>query len=486
VSQVALLVALHGLGVAIALAWGPRARPALACALGFPIGLAAVVAVALPVLAIGLPYGPALLGAVAIVAGLAVRGARRRGLDRRGRRVALAWTAGFAAAAAAAATVNLSHLNYDSHQLVALGRAVALDGGFEAGVLERLASWGVFQVIAQSLAVLIGAPYLDALAPVLAASLLGLLAALLAAGAALAGPLGRRGALAIALVVAATASLGMLERHAVFVHTNLGSALYLLAFVGTWWLAEVTDDPSGLPVAFGALLGFALQRIEAPLIALGVVAIAVLPSRLPRPAIGPPLAAVSLAIAMWFLYLAREAPPVGPFLTTGSCVAIAGATLAGLAAWRLLGRPRLAPLARHAPAAAAIALGLGLAALFATRPGHMAASLGAWVRDLTELPQWGASAYLLAALAIAAAALPAPPAARRIVGLGVVLVLGMILALAAGRVPYRFHVDDSANRMTLHVLPLLLLYVGLAWVPTVNRPAAAPSAAASASDATAS
>ena len=56
----------------------------------------------------------------------------------------------------------------------------------------------------------------------------------------------------------------MLFRHSFYIHTNFGSAIYLLVFCSFYWLAELERDGALLPVAFLALTALALLGLLAP------------------------------------------------------------------------------------------------------------------------------------------------------------------------------------------------------------------------------
>jgi hypothetical protein len=90
----------------------------------------------------------------------------------------------------------------------------------------------------------------------------------------------------------------------------------------------------------------------------------------------------------------------------------------------------------------------------------MVESLRNWASNLFTQPLWGYSVYAMIALALIALGLPAPRF-RQAFAVGIPVYLGFVLLLALGRSPYRSYIDDSANRMTIHVVPLIFHYLGL-------------------------
>ena len=81
--------------------------------------------------------------------------------------------------------------------------------------------------------------------------------------------------LLVALVTSVLFSMSMLDFHILYVHSNLGTAIYLSTFVVLFWIAEVRGDPSYLPLAFISLAAFALHRTETPPVALLFLALMV-------------------------------------------------------------------------------------------------------------------------------------------------------------------------------------------------------------------
>jgi hypothetical protein len=475
-SQALLFLAMHMVGLAIAFAWGPRRHPALCCALAFPVGLAVMVLAALVLLSVQLPYSAwTLSAAVMIPTACAVVACRRAGLDRATLRLAAVWTAGFALVAVLLSHWNLSLMNWDSHRLVLLGGIIGREGTLEPRTLNELQAFGVFQVLAHSMAAFTRRDYLYSLQPVLGISLLPILAATLWYGLGRLGVSGWRRTAGIALIALALYSLYGFAHHLVFIHTNLGTAVYLFCFVVLFWLAEVENDPSGLPVAFLALTALAIHRIETPLVAL-IALVATIPTTdLPRRSITPLLAAFTALVSVWYVQLAFHVTADGRFLTPSRCIAIAAACAGFFGWWMVADRPRFQRLSRYVPALVCSAFALGLVAMFALKPDHMAKSLGHWLDGLATLPHWGYAWYGITASVLIASLAPPPPR-HRIFTVTIWLSLALTLMLSYARAPYRVALLDSANRMTIHVLPLLFFYIGLKAIPAVAGRASAPPA----------
>lgn len=472
--QLLLFVPLQLLGTALAMC-GLPAAPHLCGALGFPLGLAALVIVTLLATAFGVPFTAAsvaiAIAALAIGAGLALR---RRPPAAGTLPIVAGWAAAFGLAAAAASAVSWTTHTTDSHVFLAYARLVADDAGFAPGLLSNIASYGVFVIVAQALAGLLGMEYLYSLSPVLGLSFAASFAALLVAALRALAVAPRRRAAIAALVTIALFSTWFVQFHALYVHTNLGSALYLFVFVGLFWLAEVARDARPLPLAFLALAAFAIQRVEAPLVAALFAALMMLPTALSRRATTASYALFFAIVALWNLVLAATLGADDGFLTPARAIAMV-VLLAALFVVPWL--RQLGPLAWLAPRGgtlAALALALALALAFALKPGHMWTSTVALATNLTAFRHWGVVWPMLALLMLGGALAPRVVAARPL-ALGLILFFALILVLVAGRVPYRVSPSDSAVRMALHVVAIGFFYLGL----KLGALAASPSTTAS-------
>jgi len=463
-SQTPLFLAIYLVGLAINLASGLRRQPALACALAFPIGLAATVMVALLLLLAGIPYNAWTLAAgVVIPTALPVVVSRPR-LDGAALRLVAAWTAGFGLITLGLSHWNLSLMNWDSHRIVLLGGVLGHDGALEPRMLSELHSWGVFQIVAQSLSEFTRRDYLYSLQPVFGASFLSAFVVALWHATGRLGASGWRRTAGVALATTALASIYVFAHHLFFIHSNLGTAVYLFGFIVLYWLAELDEDPSTLPIAFLCLLAVAIHRIETPVVALIALVATTMTTDLPRRAITPSLAVFTVLVCGWYVLLASYVSPDSLFLTPARCVELA-AGVAGFFGWWMISRgPRLQAFNRRVPLLVSAAIVLALAAAFATKPDHMLISLGHWMGNLVTLPHWGYSWYGIVAAVVLALFTPPPPR-YRVFTLTIWLSLAYTLLLVYARLPYRIAILDSANRMTIHVLPLVFFYLGLKAVP---------------------
>jgi hypothetical protein len=378
----------------------------------------------------------------------------RRGLGRRELAVAGAWTVGFTAVTALLCVRNLVLVTNDSFSLVMLAIGVANDRALPPETIVMIDRWGVFQIVAQSLLVFTRQDFLYSLPLVLGASFAPVFALTLAA----APP--RRGIVVVALVTVALFTINTVQYHVVYLHTNWGSAIYLFGFVVLYWLAEIEGEPAYVAPAFLSLTGFALHRTENPLVSLLFVALTVAPSALPRRRIAPWFGLFVAMIVLWYEVIARHVSPEGAFLTPARCHLIAGTVAAAYAWWIASSSDRMRAINLRMPLVVAVVTALAVAVTFALRPDHMLRSAEAWIENLRTVRLWGQAWYVILALT-AIALWFEPPRFRSVFVVGIPAFFGVGLVLAYFGPGYRVGIGDSANRMTIHVVPLLFWYLAL-------------------------
>lgn len=475
-SQSFLFLAIQLLGLAVCMAVGPRRTPVLSCALAFPIGLAVTCLLALAMLICRVPYSPWSLGAaMAATAAAATIATARRGAHRRDLRVAGWWTLAFAIVCPALSHFNVAILTNDSDTILATSFSIASAGRLTPENMFWLDGFGVFQVLAHSMFGFTGREFLYALPLVLGLSFIPMFAVSLWHALDAAGAAARRRSWLVALVTAALFTLSMVDYHVVYIHTNLGSAIYLFGFLALFWIAEIRSDTTWLPPAFICLIAFALHRTETPLVALLFLALTVTGSDLPRRATTGWLAAFTASMVLWYEFLAQNI--VGKDFLTPARSRLLWVLAMLFFLWRLASRIRFVRLVdRWVPAIIGGLCMLALIAAFAAKPDHMTTSAAHWAKNLTELPLWGHSWFLIPLLIAIGLAIEPPPFRQPfVVGLTVYAAVILLLSFSLPN-PWRLGVGDSANRMTIHLLPSIFFYLALKFIPPLQRDAAPPSA----------
>ncbi|MBA2540537.1 MAG: hypothetical protein H0V17_12925, partial [Deltaproteobacteria bacterium] len=458
-------VALHVLGVVVCMAVGPWQRIWLCSALGFAVGLACMVFVSL---------GPLLLGAFnfgvmavlyATLLGVCISVAvNRQRWTRRTLQAAGIGVLGFAALCFPFCYWNFSAFSYDSHMFVMYGRAIGADGHLSSDMLQHLDKWGMFQVVAHAMSAFVKQDYLYGLAPAFAVSMLATFAVVLgeALGELRVGT--RHRALWICLAVIVLLAIPLFRFHVVYVHSNMGSSGYLLFFVTMFWLAEVKNDASYLPIAFLSLLAFTVLRVEAVPFALGFLLLTVMTTRVPRQQIVRWYLLYTVVLVAWFALLASIVPTDSVYLTPKKCLLFAAAIALLFAYWLVRDRWWFRRLTPYIPHLTVVACGLGIVAAYLTNEANMRESAEIWLDDLWTSTWWASIWKYVVVLAIVGVFLPAPPFRKSLV-LGVWLFFGLILILSSTGTAFGPDIDGSLIRMTIHILPIVVFYGALKFAP---------------------
>jgi hypothetical protein len=471
-SQALLFLAIHLVGLAVSFAIGPRRAPALCCALAFPIGLATAVIVTLAILLAGLPYTAWTLGgAIGAACAVALVGAVRRGIDRRDLRIAGLWTAAFAIACLTLTRFNVALSTIDSHRILSLAVILSNEGGLSPETAAQLDRQGVFQIIAHSLAGFTRSDFLHGLPLVLGLSFAPMFALTLWHGLGVVGAPIQRRWMAVALVTAALFTISMVDYHILYIHTNLGAGIYLFGYLALFWIAELERDEAWLPTAFLCLIAFALHRTETPLVALLFLVLTVAQSELPRRTLTLWLGLFTAVVAVWYEKLAHHVPTTA-FITPARS-RLVWILMAGFFCWWLASETRVVRrINGWLPAAVAGLSGLVVAASFAIKPHHMARSTANWAANLTDLPLWGNVWLFLPALMLLGL-LGRPPRFRHAFTVGLIAYAALVLVLSFFLAnPYRIGLGDSANRMTIHFVPLIFYYLAVKLAPPLFSGAA--------------
>jgi hypothetical protein len=468
VSQLILFVALHLLGVVVCMAVGPWQRSWLCSALGFAVGLACMVFLSLGMLLLGAFHiaTMAVLYAAVLSACIATAVKRRR-WNRRNLQVAGGSALGFVALCLPFCYYNFSSFSFDSHMFVLYGRVLGADGHLTLDMLERLNAWGVFQVVAHALGAFVRNDYLYALAPAFAVSMFATFAVALGEALAELGVPRRYRALWMGLSVAVLLAIPLLRFHVVYIHSNMPSSGYLLCFVALFWLAEVKQDTSYLPVALLALLAFTLLRVEAAPYAILFLILTVMGTRLPRRAILPWYLLYTTVVVGWFLLLAFNVPEDSVYLTPKKCLLFAVALALVFGYWLVKDRSLLRHVTRFLPHLTVAAVGAGILLAAVTHGDNMDISASIWLGEMWESAYWALIWKCAALLCVVGIFVPAPPFRAPLL-LGIWLFFGLTLIVAAMGSVFGPDIDGSLTRMTIHIVPIVFFYGALKFAPLLS------------------
>lgn len=465
--RTALLVAAwHLIGGLLLLGLRPRYPRAMLQASSVLWGAALYVAATLLLLVLHVPYT---LYTVSLVIVAALAALSWRAAERPARGALLALLAGSAvvgALGAAGEWLNIAPMTSDSSGQVLMGRSLALYGGLDpslAGWVSKDFGWfanfpAVVPVLHSS-AVFLGLPYHAGITPVLFVALLAAMSVVLFdalrewCGTWLAVLIPASGA---ALCV----SSFMFATQAFYVHNALPAAIGVLLFtVHAWWWQR-TGDAAYARLAALALVFYGTTRLEAfvygGLLLLPLFAHEGMTARLRAQCV----ALFSLPLALWYARLYTVTTEYSYMLTPTRAILMTAALAAlPLATW-LLERIGGAAAFRLAAALSLFGTAAVVALLWALRPGHMFVSAASIVQNCVAEGAWQYLWFVLVAGLVAAAGLPTFPG-HTLWSRGALAVFLLISVMSSAKNPYRLGWSDSANRLLVQFVPLIVVYLGL-------------------------
>lgn len=444
-------------------------RGALRVAASLPVGAAAFVTVELVALAVAPSVATpwtAMAATVALTAALAVRVRPAvRDVDRRPLAVGAVVVV---AAVVGSHLVPIANTTVDSFRYVAVGTLLARGQLVEVATLSLPLKRGIAMGSLYGLAPPdIG--YLRALGPLVGASTLAMLWTVLRRHVRLADR--RLGQVAAGAAVLLLASTHRWAFSALYVNSHALVALWLLALVLLCWAVARGELPAdGSTVCCVALLVTALTvaRPEGVLVVVLALAPVVLDPGVRRRWRAAVLGAAGAATLVWHAGVlgARVIAPAGREWP----VDVTGLIALGLVLWLVaLALPLVDRVVAVAPggrvgvlALAHGAVWLALAVGGLVNRETLLSAVEATIRNVTYDGLWGVSLIVLALLAAQGAVALAVDRADALLFPVVTFVpLGLLLGVVRGGAGYRVGAGDSLNRMLVHVVPLLVLYVGL-------------------------
>jgi hypothetical protein len=267
-------------------------------------------------------------------------------------------------------------------------------------------------------------------------------------------------ALAQALALTMTFITPMFAFHAFYLHSNIVATVYLfIGLYGGWWYLR-THERAWLILTLLAITSFSFTRIEGVLYSLIFFVLLLVLQRPDRLNTWLIVGPYSLLAFSWYALLYLSVDQTG--LLSQSNILIVIGSLVGLIAFGVLNQwPPFVRWRPFVPPFMLVGLGLGLLLAFALKPEHMATSSWNMLLNLLSVADWGWSWLLITLLLLFVASNDGAYPERRLLLYGAVIYMLLVVLLGFSRIPYRNDPFDSANRLMLHIQPVLLLYIAL-------------------------
>ena len=249
--------------------------------------------------------------------------------------------------------------------------------------------------------------------------------------------------------------------HTFYIHVNIISALYMYLFVFALFKMQQQPGRAYELLAQLSLIAFSLLRIEAPLFTIVILLVASFWqgwSYVNRLKLIVPFVVLFVA---WYARVYFILPEDSDLLTKELAIAVI-AVLVGFGMFTVVsGLKTLDPIVKRTPVLTLIVLTLVSIIFTIIKPAHMLTSLYSIVRNILVNGEWGLTWYVIFFLAIELYF--ARRDAIECHWMFMVLVTYSLLVYNLGyfREPYRIGQIDSANRLVLQALPVVLLYLSL-------------------------
>jgi hypothetical protein len=460
--QFCFLMALYLAGILFAMPFRKGLPFAFLCITGFLWGSLFWVFANVVVQLSRIPNSPLLIAGVAAcgIALLLILSIRRGTwrLTKSEARGLLGGALAFAGVSATALNFNLTVISYDSFVQMLFG--TYLGEGMNQYLRESAiwAGWGIFLPAIHAAPVLFGMEYLSAFQPVFWLSFIAAFYYLSVRAIPICCVHARFAPHLSVLTVLALGSSYFVLFQAFYIHNSLPTAAYFLLFTVTAWLAIEENRPAWLVFSILSLTAFSLCRLENPMYVPVFLSILFGVGRFSwrrQVACALPLL---VFLMVWYGFLAYMMGQESNIIS-GRIALYFVAGLGAYAVWVLLSwfswAHRITLISRWLMLVGAA---LALIAVFAWQPQHMDESLRAIAKNMIRFGLWSSLWVLLLVLCVFAPALPSVRSGSLFTH-SLAIYLVAILALAAGRTPYREGCGDSGNRMLTHLAPVLLFYL---------------------------
>ena len=357
-----------------------------------------------------------------------------------------------------ASQYNLSVASTDSIIYIVTGRRIPYEG-FSQSVMVELADRGGFLPLLQSASFFLGDGYLSAAQPIFGLSL-ALIYFYLSHRIFKHVLVDKKLALTLSILSGLVLfSTYLMVFQTFYIHTNLICAVYLYLSVCGFWLALVEEKDSWMILGMLALLGFSLARLESPVFALPFLILLISAGKTPYRIRLTSILPYLISLILWYLYLLRGVGDVDLTLDQTRILAITGSLAAciflvifsevnWIKRWVL----------PHLPKIMLGVLVLVVAFMVIQKPEHMYTSMKVTLKNVLESGRWGIT-WVVFLLLFILSVFGSGFLKEGYFFYGISSFLLLLLAISYFRVPYRVGWGDSANRMLIHILPVISLYV---------------------------
>ncbi len=341
----------------------------------------------------------------------------------------------------------------DSFSIIFHARVLA-KSGLVTWAVNQFTEWGVVVPVIQMTGSLFKMDFITGYQTLLSVSLLAIL------GLSIFFALKKHFSVLISLVFSGSLGAVMISKiyqvHTFYIHNNLVAGVFM--FVGLYGLWNFIQKNENEWLILGSifLTAFGFSRIEAPLYVILFMILALSIKRFNnRQALILVLPYSILALG-WHLSLLTSGGQ-NQLLSNNNILII----LAGLAVLQVFTfiNQKLPAFSSIIPEVIISSLGFGLVLTILVEPDHMITSLTHFWQNLLDMFAWGGSWIVVVAFIPFYIIKTDQSAENKFLGYSTFSYILLILIIAIARIPYRLGETDSANRLMLQILPVIIFLI---------------------------
>ncbi len=361
---------------------------------------------------------------------------------------------------------NFSITTVDGAGRILIGKSLFWDG-FTSHNLAQLGHNGIFTEALQSAAAIISDDYLYTVQPLFALSLIGIFIFL---SNEVLNEI-KTGNLYLPRSIVAFSFMGstyFMIFQTFYIHDNFVVGIFTLIAVSAFWLAHQQQKSGWLFFGSLATIGMSLSRVEGPVFALIILSLSLSQDQFAyRNRLWTYLIPAT-TVSGWYSIILTVVNQDVYFLKTDRVILVIGAFL-GLALLTILSNNHW--IRKIIFSRMQILLTMGVMLIFMVlvilQPAHMWTNISMIASNMFTNGRWGSFWYFILPLLFFTIPLPKIPR-ERLITINLVSFFLLLVALGGLRNPYRLGWSDSANRMLVHIVPTLILYLVIKYTSSWN------------------
>ena len=270
----------------------------------------------------------------------------------------------------------------------------------------------------------------------------------------------------VLLTALSLVSIPIFLEHLFYVHVNLPSATYFSVAVICLWLALLEKNEDWFILGVVALTGFNLLRIEAPIFSIAVLVLVVHKEEIGYKYRLFSLLPFSLFFIAYYSYLTFLLSGNDTYILSPARSMVIVVMYSMLLVYFFILKTKLLPkiLVDWLPALMVGVLVLAIGLFFVYNPSAMKSAVSVWFNNLVTNGFWGGTWYILIPALIIFSLLKGSMNEHLFIYWIILFVLILILINFQAYPIHYNNSGDSANRIMIHIVPVIYYYFLIKWV----------------------